>query len=129
MAKRPKQQRVLLIDDEVPLVRLLQLNLEQTGAYEVRVENHPRQALATARAFRPDIILCDVIMPEMSGGEVAAQLRDDPVLKETPIVFLTAVVSKQEAASRGGVIGGHPYLAKPVSIEEVVACIEQHVKK
>ena len=126
---KKKKRRILIIDDEVTLTRLLQLNLERTGAYEVRVENWGARGVAAAHEFHPDLILCDVVMPDMEGGEVVAQLRADPSLQETPVVFLTAVVSKQEAEARGGVIGGHPYLAKPSSIEEVVRCIEQHVKK
>lgn len=126
---RKKKRRVLIIDDEVTLTRLLQLNLEQTGAYEVRAENQGARALVTAREFHPDVILCDVVMPDMGGGEVAAQIHADAALQDTPVIFLTAVVSKEETTARGGVIGGHPYLAKPASLEEVVSCIEQHVKK
>ena len=127
MSKK-KQRRILIIDDEVTFTRLLQLNLEQLGAYTVRVENQGTQALAAAREFHPDMIFCDVIMPEIGGGEVAAQIHADAALAQTPIVFLTAVVSKQEASARGGMIGGHPYLAKPATVEEVVHCIEQQIK-
>ena len=124
-----RKRRILIIDDEAALARLLQLNLEQTGAYEVRTEERGAHGLAAARAFRPDLILCDLIMPDLGGGAVAAQIQADADLQETPVVFLTAVVSKQEAAAYGGVLDGHPCLAKPASLEEVVQCIERHVKK
>ena len=123
------KKRILIIDDEVTLTRLLALNLQQSGDYEVRTENRGRQGLAAARAFRPDVILLDVIMPDISGGDVAAQLQADPRLCDTPVIFLTAVVSQQEVQDRGGLIGGRPYLAKPASVEDIIACIEQHLPR
>ncbi len=121
------KKRILIIDDEVGLTRLLKLNLEQTGAYEVRTENQGSRALAAAREFRPDLILCDVIMPDLEGSDVASQIKADPVLTATPLVFVTAVVSREEVEAQGGVIGGHPFLAKPVTVEKVVEYIEQHL--
>lgn len=64
-------------------------------------------------------------MPDADGGEVAAQIKADRNLKDTPIVFLTAVVSKKEE----GLIGGRPFLAKPVGVKEVIDCIEKHLAK
>lgn len=119
--------RVLLIDDEIGLTRLLKLNLEETDRYEVRTEHQGSQGLAAARAFRPDVILCDVLMPDMEGTEVASQIKADPSLAKTPVVFLTAVVSREEVAEKGGMIGGHPFIAKPVTVEDIMACIAQHL--
>ena len=62
---------------------------EETGAYEVRQENTGADGLATAREFKPDLILLDVTMPDMNGGDVALQIEADRNLKNTPIVFLT----------------------------------------
>ena len=121
------KKRILIIDDEAGLTRLLKLNLEQTGAYEVRTENQGSHALAATREFRPDLILCDVIMPDMEGSDVATQLKADPGLAYIPFVFLTAVVSREEVEAQGGVIGGHPFIAKPVTVEKIVECIEQHL--
>lgn len=123
------KKRILIIDDETGLTRLLKLNLEQTGTYEVRTENQGSHALAAAREFRPDLILCDVIMPDMEGSDVAAQIQADPSLADTPLVFLTAVVSREEVEAQGGVIGGHPFLAKPVTVDKIVECIEQHLHR
>ena len=90
------KKRILIIDDEAGLTRLLKLNLEQTGAYEVRTENRGLQGVAAAKAFRPDLILCDVIMPDLEGSDLAVQFKEDPALAATPFVFLTAVVSREE---------------------------------
>ena len=83
------KKRILLVDDEKSLTTLLKLNLEETGNYDVRVENWPEDALAAAREFKPDLVLLDIIMPRMPGGNVAALIDNDPQLKGTPIVFLT----------------------------------------
>lgn len=121
--------RILVVDDEPDFTHLLKLNLEQTGAYEVREEHRAARALATARAFKPDLILLDVVMPEMDGGELAARLKADADLTDTPIVFLTAMVSQEKASQRSGLIGGHPFIAKPVGLEEVIACITRHLRR
>lgn len=123
------KKRILIIDDEAGLTRLLKLNLEQTGAYEVRTENRGLQGMAAAKAFKPDLILCDVIMPDLEGGDLACQFKADPELAATPFVFLTAVVSREEVEAQGGVIGGHPFIAKPVTVEKIVECIEQHLSQ
>lgn len=121
--------RILVVDDEAGFTALLKLNLEQTGAYEVREEHRAGRALAAARAFRPDLILLDVIMPEMDGTELAARLAADADLKDTPVVFLTAAVSHEEAGQRSGLFRGHPCLAKPVGHDEVIACITRHLRR
>lgn len=122
-----KKKRILLVDDEVSFTRLLKLNLEQTDGYEVRVENWAEDALTAAREFRPDLVLLDVVMPRMIGGDVAARLRSDASLKATPIVFLSAVVGRQWVQEHEGIVGGFPFIAKPASVEEVIDRIEQHL--
>jgi CheY-like chemotaxis protein len=122
-----EKRRILVVDDEADFTSLLKLNLEKTGAYEVREEHCGEHALAAARAFKPDLILLDVMMPHIDGGQVAAQLKADRRLKDTPIVFLTAVVSKEEAKGQKGMIGGHRFITKPVTPEEVMASIEEYL--
>jgi CheY-like chemotaxis protein len=124
-----KKNRILVVDDEVSFTRLLKLNLEQTGDYEVRVENWPEDVLKAAKDFKPDLILLDVMMPRMFGGDVAARLRAEEEFKKTPIVFLTATVRKQRVQEHEGMISGYPFLAKPASVEEVIDCIEKNLGK
>jgi len=93
------------------------------------VENNGAYALTIARDFLPDFIFLDVIMPDVDGGEVAAKIRSDPKFKDVPIVFLTAGVSKETTRIKGDVIGGQTYLAKPTTVDEVVACIEKKLGK
>lgn len=122
------KKRILVIDDEVSFARMVKLNLEKSG-FEVRVENHAMFAVAAAREFLPDLILLDVIMPTMDGGDVSKQIKRDKNLKNTPIIFLTATVSKREAGEGGLNSGGELFLAKPVSVERLVHCINDQLKK
>ena len=119
------KKKVLLVDDEKSFTNLLQLNLEQTGNYDVRVVNWSEDALPAARDFKPDIMLLDIIMPRMPGGNVAAQFEADAELKNVPIVFLTAAVQRSRVDEMDGIISGRPCLAKPATMEEIVAMIEK----
>lgn len=123
-----KRTRVLLVDDEVGLTRALALYLEENGHCEVRVENVGSRALATAREFKPDLIVLDIVMPDADGGTLAAELSADAVVKGTPIVFLTALVSQHETGGAVQRIGGHPFLAKPVDPDAVLAYVQKHAK-
>ncbi len=120
------RKRILIVDDENSFAQMMKINLEETGNYEVKTENRAVRALAAAKAFRPDLILMDVIMPDLSGDIVASRIEEDPALKNIPIVFVTATIRKVEAASRGGVIGGHLFLSKPIRIEELIDSIEEN---
>ena len=124
-----EKKRILVVDDEASITRLLKLNLEQTNNYEVRTENDATAALAAAEEFKPDLILLDVMMPGMDGGELAASFQANATLKSVPIVILTAAATKGEVYARGGKVGGLPFLAKPVEIAEVIASIKQNLRK
>lgn len=117
------QKRILVIDDEPALTRMIRLNLEPTKRYVVREENRAPHAHTTAREFKPDLILLDVIMPGTDGGELASRFRADPALKDIPVIFLTATLSKREAAE-GMINGGYLFLPKPVGLKNLVECIE-----
>jgi len=123
------RKRILVVDDETSITRLLKLNLEQTGNYEVRAENSGARALAAALEFKPDLILLDVMMPDVDGGDVAASLRENPGLRKTPLVFLTAVVNKDELGAPEGTIGGEMYIAKPLNVKGVISVIERTLGK
>jgi CheY-like chemotaxis protein len=121
-------KRILVVDDEPSVTRNLKLNLETGGGYEVLGENRATNALSAARTFRPDLILLDVMMPGMDGGEVAARLRLDPLLRDTPVIFLTAIVSNEETDGHEMMSGAETFLAKPVDIGELKKTLEQHIR-
>jgi len=122
-----EKKRILVVDDEAGITRLLKLNLEQTGDYLVRTENSSKAAVAAAEEFQPDLVLLDVMMPDMDGGNLASRFQAHPELKAVPIVFLTATVTREEVRARHGVVGGLPFLAKPVNLHEVLSCPERHL--
>ena len=121
--------KVLIVDDDVTASRLLAVGLEKTGAFEVKVENVATRALTSARQFRPDVIFLDVCMPGEDGTDVAFEMQNDATLKATPIIFLTSLVSGQEANSQEMQRGGREFLSKPASLAKVVACIEHHLAR
>lgn len=123
------KKRILLVDDEKSFTTILKMNLEETGRYEVHVVNWAEDALPAALEFKPDLILLDLIMPRMPGGNVAAQIESRPELKGTPIVFLTAAVQKRRVDEYDGIICDHPCIAKPADLETIVAAIEAHTRK
>jgi CheY-like chemotaxis protein len=123
------KKRILVVDDEAAFTRMIKLNLEQTGRYEVRTENLGIKAIEAAREFRPDLILLDVMMPGVLGSEIAAQLQADPELRAIKFVFLTAMVTKEEALRSSGEIGGHTFVAKPISADDLCRVVEEHLRQ
>lgn len=120
------KRKVLLVDDEAAFTRMTKMNLDRSGNYETHIVNDSTQAVAAVKKIKPDIIFLDVMMPGLDGGEVASILREDPDLSCIPIVFLTAIVSKEEIAQDGGSqIGGNEFLAKPIKIHEMIETIER----
>ena len=120
------QAWILIVDNNRDFTRSAKRALERTGSYLVFEENDATRAHQTAQNLKPDLILLDVAMPETDGGEVAAQIQSDPALQRTPIVFLTALVTKAETRSDMR-IQGHPFLAKPISFSDLIEGIEENL--
>lgn len=120
------KKKILLIDDEPTVTRTVKVNLEQFGKYVVRTENNAADALPAARQFKPDLIFLDVVMPGMDGGDVEALFEQDPDLKHIPVVFLTAIVTRQETGKDTAIKGGKKFMAKPIHVDALVKCIEEN---
>lgn len=117
-------KKILIIDDESDILMVLSMGLEAKG-YTVETADNGEEGLTKAMQFSPDAIILDVMMPELSGGEVAAQLRDSSLTKDIPIIFLTALISKEEEKSKGQCVGNNYTMAKPFDIDEIAAMIER----
>ena len=122
------KSRVLIEDDNSRFAGGAQLFLEHTGNYFACAVNDPRRALETARSFKPDLVLVDLIMPQEDGSEVTAQLEADWALHEVPMVFLTALITPEEA--RGGRrINGHRVVSKPTRGFDLIKVVEENLPR
>ena len=122
-----KKLKVMIIDDEVNFTRLVRTNLESLGDYEVRAGNRAADAVPLARIFKPDFILLDVIMPDGSGGDVAAALAKLPETSGVPVTFLTAAIKRKELGAPEGVVGGKNFMAKPVTLNDLSIHIQRRL--
>ena len=120
------KQTILLVDDERDILELLKYNLEKEG-YQVRTAPDGRQALSVARTV-PDLIVLDIMLPELDGWEVAKALRSRPETKSIPIIFLTAKDSEVDEVL-GLELGAEDYIRKPVNVRSLVARIRRVLRR
>lgn len=118
------KKRIFIVDDEAPVSQILKLRMEQTRQYLVRTESESLKALASARGFRPDLILMDVMMPGMDGGELAALMREDSILHDVPVIFLTSLISSTDDRKPFGGEGAI-FIPKPINLTYLLSCIEK----
>jgi CheY-like chemotaxis protein len=118
------KKKILIVDDEVSFTWLLKMNLEDTGSYDVYVENDPRQAITSLRRHGPDLIILDVEMPGLHGDELAERIRMEEAHKDTPLIFLTATQSETTLRRIDHLIRQQRVFTKPVNVEEIIEVIE-----
>jgi two-component system OmpR family response regulator len=116
--------RVLIVDDNPRFSQSARLILQQSGHYVVCEENDAASALETARSFRPDLILIDLVMPQLDGAEVAAQIESDWALHGVPIVFVTGLVTPAEARN-GQPIDGRRVVSKAIISSDLLRIVEE----
>lgn len=117
--------RVLVVDDEDNITFLLEAALRHFG-FEVAVARTGREALAEIERFAPDVVLLDVMLPDLDGFEVLRRMRMDGV--KAPVLFLTARDAVEDKV-RGLTLGGDDYVTKPFSLEEVIARIQAMLRR
>jgi DNA-binding response OmpR family regulator len=115
--------RILVVDDDPVILRLIEVNLDLEG-FEVVTANRGEDAIAKARETSPDLILLDLMMPEMSGWEIAERLQQDDKAGRIPLVFLSAR-TQDEDRRRGEELGVAGYVTKPFDPAELVATIRK----
>lgn len=114
--------RVLVVDDDRDIRDLVTFKLEQAG-YEVRQAEDGLQALDAVRAWAPDLVVLDVMMPGLSGIDVVRELRADPASSATPVILLTAKAQEADVET-GFVTGADDYVVKPFSPRELVSRVQ-----
>lgn len=119
--------KILVVDDEPDAVELIEVNLKTAG-YDVLVADDGREALQKARAAAPDLILLDVMLPEMDGLEVCKSLRRDPATARLPIVMLTARAAEIDRVL-GLELGADDYITKPFSPRELVLRVKNLLER
>lgn len=119
--------KILVVDDETDVTELLAYTLKAKG-FEVETLNDPNRSIGLARTFLPDLIVLDVMMPDLSGIQICRMVRADPKLKKVPVIFLTA---KAEEGDRiqGLETGADDYLCKPFSTKELVLRIQSILRR
>lgn len=119
--------RILLVDDEVDILEFVRYNLVREG-YEVRTAQNGAEALRIAAEYRPHLILLDRLMPVMDGERTCRAIRRDPALKETLIIFLSAL-GEEEQQLTGFDAGADDYLTKPIAMKLLVSRIRAVLKR
>lgn len=125
LAKAQPPINILLVDDNIENLRLLVKMLSQLG-YKVQPANQSSLALALARTNPPDLILLDIMMPEINGYEVCQQLKSDPKTQEIPVIFLSVLDDPMDKI-KAFKVGGADYITKPFQIQEVIVRIEHQI--
>ena len=110
------KRSILIIDDDVDFCEMAKLMLEKTGLYDVSVCNNSSEAMDWVRGRKPELILLDVVMPNVDGGEIAAQLKGNKEFSSIPVIFMTSLMTASEAAKNPS-IGKHRFISKPISGE------------
>lgn len=119
--------RILVVDDEPPIVRLMEFVLARQG-HEMLVAVNGREALDQVRAHRPDLVLLDIMMPQVDGYEVAQTLRADPDFADLPIIMLSAK-AQEEDIRKGLDVGVNEYITKPFSPEHLVHVVADYLQR
>ena len=119
-------KKILLVDDEEDFCFFAKGHLEMSGNFQVRTVHNGTDALKEARAYQPDLILLDIVMPDMSGDEVAASLMEDPKTQQIRFVFLTALASQQQQDQSSPLqnIGGRYFIGKPISKDALLEALD-----
>ena len=121
-----KQHYILVVDDNLENLRVVSSHLKEKG-YQIALAHNGFSALKVLEETKIDLILLDIMMPEMDGFEVCDRIKEDPDLKEIPVIFLTAKNNSEDVV-RGFRKGGVDYITKPFNREELLARLSNHLE-
>jgi CheY-like chemotaxis protein len=133
------KKKIVIVDDEPEICELTKSILERTGRFEVFTSTRAKEALGLVKFHKPEIILLDVMMPEMSGVEVAQSLCENEETKGVKIVFVTAIavpmlflsalMENEALKQKAGPSGGHYFIQKPISPPELIQRLDEILAK
>ncbi len=119
-----EKTKVMVVDDEVELLKIVKLNLEEANKYDVMTLSNAKDIIFHVHAFKPDIILLDLLMPGIGGIEVCEILNNDPVGRRIPIIIVSAL-DKEQDKLKAYKLGVVDYVTKPVGKDSLIATIEK----
>ncbi len=121
------RKKILVVDDESDVADLVAYHLKAKG-FAVETVNDPTQSIGIARSLLPDLVILDVMMPEINGIQICRMLRADPKLKQVPVIFLTAKVEENDRV-QGLETGADDYICKPFSTKELVLRVQNLLRR
>lgn len=121
------KQTILVVDDEQDLLDLIEYNLRQEGYHVLKAENG-KDGIQMAKEHMPDLVLLDIMMPQMDGIEVCDRMREDPTLTHIPIIFLTAR-SDEKTEIEGLNKGADDFITKPISTSKLISRIKAVLRR
>ena len=119
--------KILVIEDEAPIRDKIVTVLKYEN-YDVIDAPNGREGVVSAQHNRPDLIICDVLMPDMNGYSALAALRDDPITSDIPVIFLTVAASRADMR-KGMELGADDYITKPYTVEELLAAVRTRLER
>lgn len=120
-------RKILIIDDEKDFCYFMKKNLETADNFKVAVCCNPKEGIKYVRELRPDIILLDILMPEVSGQQIAAELKNSRDTQNIPVIFLTALITPDESQMAEHYTSGIHVMAKPVQMTALTHMINELV--
>jgi len=128
MKKRKMNFKILVVDDEKDIVDLLKYNLEKENDFEVLTAVNGKEAIQQAVENKPDLVLLDIMMPEMNGFDVCRKLKNSPITNNVPVIFLTAKENEIDEII-GLELGADDYIQKPISPRKVIARVKSVLRR
>jgi len=122
-----EKKKILAVDDEAEVLLLLKKRLESAN-FQVITASNGASAIELAKKENPDLIILDILMPELDGSETAAMLHNDPKTKDIPILFLTCLFTKREEQKEGHEVGRNFFIAKPYDPIELLTEIQKLIR-
>jgi DNA-binding response OmpR family regulator len=119
-----RKPTILIIDDEKDFCHFMRMNLESTNKYKVFVSTNARSGIKTAIRKKPDLVLLDIMMPNISGFEVLQKLKENINTTSIPVIMLTALSDDESVAKAMGLYS-HEYIVKPVEMNSLVSKIDR----
>jgi DNA-binding response OmpR family regulator len=119
-------KKILVVDDDKVFLRLVEYDLTKNG-FDVITAPDGEMGILLAKTQKPDLILLDINMPDIEGGDVATMLEDNPQTQDIPIIFVTALLTKQEEIKRQNMMGKHSFFSKPYKLERLLEEIDKFI--